>query len=74
MEYTIQRVQRVASPLPQTFEFFSRPENLGRITPPWLAFRMVSQDSRMREGLRIEYRARVLPELLAGAGAQEPNR
>ncbi len=60
MEYTLHRVQRTASPLPETFEFFSRPENLGRITPPWLAFRMVSDDGRMREGLRIEYRIRPL--------------
>ena len=60
MEYTLHRVQRVPTPLDETFDFFSRPENLGRITPPWLAFTMVSDDAAMREGLRIEYRIRPL--------------
>ena len=59
-EYTLERVQRVSTSLPDTFDFFSRPENLGRITPGWLAFRMVSDDADMREGLRIEYRIRPL--------------
>lgn len=54
--YTLHRVQAVPTPLDETFEFFSRPENLGRITPPWLSFRMVSEDADMREGLIIEYR------------------
>lgn len=56
MEYTLHRVQRVPTALEETFDFFSRPENLARITPPWLGFRMVSSDVEMREGLRIEYR------------------
>ena len=60
MAYRLHRVQRVATPLEETFEFFSRPENLARITPPWLAFEMVSDDADMREGLRIEYRVRPL--------------
>ena len=60
MAHTLHRVQRVSTPLDQTFEFFSRPENLARITPPWLGFRMVSDDADMREGLRIEYRIRPL--------------
>lgn len=60
MDYTLHRVQRVAAPLDETFDFFSRPENLGRITPPWLSFTMVSDDTDMREGLRIEYRVRPL--------------
>lgn len=60
MEHTLHRVQRVPTPLDETFEFFARPENLARITPPWLGFRMVSDDVRMREGLRIEYRVRPL--------------
>lgn len=58
--YTLHRVQHVDAPLAETFDFFSRPENLGKITPPWLAFRMVSDDADMREGLRIEYRVRPL--------------
>ena len=58
--YTLERTQRVPAPLAETFDFFSRPENLGRITPSWLSFRMVSDDADMREGLRIEYRVRPL--------------
>jgi ligand-binding SRPBCC domain-containing protein len=58
--YVLHRVQRVPTPLGETFEFFSRPQNLARITPAWLAFRMVSNDADMREGLRIEYRIRPL--------------
>lgn len=60
MEYTLHRVQRVATSLGETFEFFARPANLARITPPWLAFTMVSGDADMRPGLRIEYRIRPL--------------
>ena len=60
MEYTLHRVQRVDVPLARTFDFFSRPENLARITPPWLGFRIVSDDVAMREGLRIEYRVKPL--------------
>jgi ligand-binding SRPBCC domain-containing protein len=59
-EYTLRRVQNVPVPLAETFEFFARPENLARITPPWLSFRMVSDDAAMRPGLRIEYRVRPL--------------
>lgn len=60
MGYVLHRVQWVPTPLDETFDFFSRPQNLARITPPWLAFRMVSDDAVMREGLRIEYRIRPL--------------
>lgn len=60
MEYTLHRVQQVATPLDETFEFFARPGNLARITPPWLAFTMVSDEADMRQGLRIEYRIRPL--------------
>ena len=60
MAYTLHRVQPVSRRLDETFEFFAGPENLARITPPWLGFRMVSDDVAMREGLRIEYRVRPL--------------
>ncbi|MFO7894336.1 MAG: SRPBCC family protein [Longimicrobiales bacterium] len=60
MTHTLHRVQHVPTPLAETFDFFSRPENLDRITPPWLAFTMVSDDADMRAGLRIEYRIRPL--------------
>jgi ligand-binding SRPBCC domain-containing protein len=34
----IERTQWVPVPLEETFRFFADPRNLGRITPPWLAF------------------------------------
>jgi len=58
--YTLERVQVVPWPLDTTFAFFAAPDNLARITPPWLGFRIVSPDREMREGLRIEYRVRPL--------------
>jgi NADH dehydrogenase len=56
--HTIQAETSVARPLDEVFAFFSRPENLGRITPPELAFELTSSDTRMRAGLRIDHRIR----------------
>ena len=52
----LERVQAVARPLNEVFAFYANPENLARITPPWLGFRVVSPREEMRAGLRIEYR------------------
>ena len=51
----------VARPRAEVFAFFSRPENLARITPPGMRFAMVSTDREMRPGLRIAYTLRPLP-------------
>jgi len=56
--HTIRAESIVQRPLEEVFAFFSRPENLGRITPPELAFELTSEDTRMRRGLRIDYRIR----------------
>ena len=53
--------QTVARPLAETFAFFSRPENLARITPPGMRFKLTSTDREMRAGLRLAYRLRPLP-------------
>ena len=53
--------QIVARPRAEVFDFFSRPENLGRITPPAMRFAMVSTDTEMRAGLRLAYTLRPLP-------------
>ncbi len=40
------------------FDFFSRPENLQVITPPWLDFRMVATPQRLQARSLIRYRLR----------------
>jgi len=43
-------------PLAEVFRFFEDPGNLGRITPPWLNFRIVNPGRvQMREGAEIDY-------------------
>lgn len=45
----------------EVFDFFSAPENLGRITPPAMRFRILQGPGRrLREGDRIEYSIRVM--------------
>lgn len=52
--------QRVEQPVDEAFRFFSDPQNLERITPPFLNFRITSlPESNVQEGSRIEYRLRV---------------
>src|SRR5690349_17698361 len=52
--------QTIDRPIDEVFAFFSRPENLGRITPPAMGFEQVSSDLQMRAGLEIEHRIRPL--------------
>jgi ligand-binding SRPBCC domain-containing protein len=52
--------QRIARPLPEVFEFFSRAGNLERITPPWLSFAMVGDEpAAVTAGMTIEYKLRL---------------
>lgn len=56
----LEREQWLARPLPVVFDFFSRPENLGRITPGWLHFRIRSPlPTAMCAGARIDYTIRL---------------
>ncbi len=54
--FILRAEQRIPRPLDEVFEFFSRAENLERITPPWLNFRIRSvQPSPIKEGTLIRY-------------------
>lgn len=48
--------QLVAAPFDEVCAFFRRPENLARLTPPWLGFRILTPSPiAMREGAVIDY-------------------
>jgi hypothetical protein len=42
--------------LPEVFDFFSHPENLEQITPPWMRFRILTPlPIAMKQGTTIAY-------------------
>ncbi|MDL1894218.1 SRPBCC family protein [Sphingobacteriales bacterium CHB3] len=54
--HTLQRVQTLDYPIDEVFEFFRSPENLSRITPPWLNFRILTPlPLEMQRGTLIDY-------------------
>ena len=58
--YRLERQQWIPQPLPVVFDFFSRAENLERITPPWLHFRIRTPTPlSMGVGARIVYTIRI---------------
>ena len=57
--YLLQRSQRLPRPLHEVFAFFSRPQNLQTITPPWLDFRITQAPPELCLGSRIQYRLRI---------------
>jgi ligand-binding SRPBCC domain-containing protein len=59
--YVLERSQIVAAPREEVFRFFEEPQNLAKITPRWLGFRITRADEPpMREGFRIDYQIRWL--------------
>lgn len=58
--HRLQASQQVPRPIEEVFAFFSRPENLGRITPAAMGFEQLSTDVDMRPGLEIDHRIRPL--------------
>lgn len=56
--YKLEREQRLLRPIEEVFEFFSRPENLQILTPPWLDFRILNPPQQIRRGVLIHYRLR----------------
>jgi ligand-binding SRPBCC domain-containing protein len=58
--YTLHRQLWVPHPLSAVFDFFSRAENLERITPPWMRFRILTPPPiTMKQGTTIAYALRV---------------
>ena len=53
------RTQWLPKPLDEAFAFFSRPENLQKITSPWLGFHLTHADKELHVGSVIEYKLRV---------------
>lgn len=59
--YTITREQVIPKPVDEVFSFFSRPENLGRLTPRNLGFQILTPSPvRMKEGALIDYKINLL--------------
>lgn len=56
--YVLEREQWLPKPLDDVFSFFSRPENLQVITPPWVDFRTVEAPRALAAGSLIRYRLR----------------
>jgi NADH dehydrogenase len=59
--HTLDATQLIPRPFEDVFSFFANPENLARITPPWMAFKIVSKDREMRTGLKIAYTLHAFP-------------
>jgi len=58
--FTLRRELWVPNSLSSVFDFFSRPENLERITPPWMRFRILTPPPiTMKKGATIAYALRV---------------
>ena len=66
MPYTIRASQLVPADLDRVWAFFSRPENLGRITPASMDFRMRAPVAEMGSGTLIDYTIRPLLGIPAG--------
>ena len=59
-DHVLEKEQHINRPLKEVFEFFQRPENLSRITPPWLHFKVQTPSPvPMHTGARIQYTIRV---------------
>lgn len=58
--HTLTREQFIPAPVPDVFAFFSRPENLAKLTPPELGFVILTPSPvEMKTGALIDYTIRV---------------
>lgn len=59
-EKVFESEQEVAAPVSEVFDFFSRAENLQRITPPSLHFKILTPlPIEMKSGALIDYKLRI---------------
>lgn len=55
--HTLRREQWIPRPVEEVFAFFADARNLGAITPPWLAFRILTPEPiHLAAGTRLNYR------------------
>ena len=55
--YTIKAYQKIPVSINQAWDFFSNPNNLPEITPPWLNLKVTSElPDKMYEGMIITYK------------------
>lgn len=58
--FVLHREQLLAAPLDEVFPFFANPENLERITPAFLGFKILTpRPISMQVGQRIDYKIRL---------------
>jgi hypothetical protein len=58
--HLFERSQRLRLPIDEVFAFFSQAENLEKVTPPWLHFRLLTPiPVEMRPGTLLDYRLRL---------------
>jgi ligand-binding SRPBCC domain-containing protein len=58
--YRLHRELWIPRPVESVFDFFSRAENLGRITPEWLNFQMLTPpEVELKAGTLLDYRLRI---------------
>jgi ligand-binding SRPBCC domain-containing protein len=58
--HILERETFIPSSIDEVFDFFSRAENLNRITPPWLHFKIRTDTPiHMKKGTLIEYTLRL---------------
>lgn len=58
--YTLRQEQWISRPIDEVFSFFSDANNLERITPPWLGFKILATSTAaIGQGTEIDYRLRL---------------
>ena len=57
--YELQCELTTSASIRETFAVFENPHNLAKITPPWLGFRILTDDLKMRTGAEIDYSLRL---------------